>query len=195
MQTVGKTCPMPSSSLPPGPKLPSFGQGFVAARYPIAFLERCRRRYGDCFTMRFPFFGPVVYVADPGVVEELSKGDSKRFHAGEANAGPLGPVMGTQVSSTDRAVGAPAGPPRDDRAGEGRGGGAGKARFLGHRCRDGARGGIAGRSGRLTSGKRRLKPSAARDGHARSGSVSWEVCCRAIRGKPGICAQAVRFRD
>ena len=59
---------MPSSSLPPGPKLPSFGQGFVAARYPIAFLERCRRRYGDCFTMRFPFFGPVVYVADPGGV-------------------------------------------------------------------------------------------------------------------------------
>ena len=86
---------MPSSSLPPGPRLPSFAQGFLGARYPISFLERCQRRFGDCFTMRFPFFGSVVYVADPAVVEELFKGDPKRFHAGAANAGPLGPVMGT----------------------------------------------------------------------------------------------------
>src|SRR5439155_2221490 len=39
--------------------------------------------------------GPVVYVADPRIVEEIFKGDPKRFHAGEANAGPLEPVMGT----------------------------------------------------------------------------------------------------
>src|SRR5437667_11920022 len=86
---------MPSSSFPPGPKLPSFAQAFAAARYPIAFLKRGQRHYGDCFTMRFPFFGPVVYVADPRIVEEIFKGDPKRFHAGEANAGPLEPVMGT----------------------------------------------------------------------------------------------------
>lgn len=60
----------------------------------MSFLEHCNRRYGSAFTIRYPYFGRIVYFADPEVVGKIFKGDSKLFHAGEANAGPLEPVLG-----------------------------------------------------------------------------------------------------
>jgi cytochrome P450 len=57
-------------------------------------MERRWRRYGDVFSSRFPFFGRVVYVASPAGVKEVFSGDPAAFHAGEANAKPLGAVMG-----------------------------------------------------------------------------------------------------
>jgi cytochrome P450 family 135 len=64
------------------------------ARHPNGWMERRWRRYGDVFSSRFPFFGRVVYVANPALVKEVFAGDSAVFHAGEANAMPLGEVMG-----------------------------------------------------------------------------------------------------
>jgi cytochrome P450 family 135 len=61
---------------------------------PLAFIERESRRQGDVFTIRYPFFGELVYVTDPAVVGEIFAGDPSRFHAGEANAGLLEPVVG-----------------------------------------------------------------------------------------------------
>jgi cytochrome P450 len=46
------------------------------------------------FTIRYPFFGELVYVTDPDVVREIFTGDPSRFHTGEGNAGPLEPVVG-----------------------------------------------------------------------------------------------------
>ena len=51
------------------------------------------QRYGDFFTVRFPV-GPVVFVADPVVIKQVFTGDPDSFHAGEANATPLEPLMG-----------------------------------------------------------------------------------------------------
>ena len=53
---------------------------------PIRFLEDCRRRYGDVFTVRFLVFGTGVYVADPAAIKELTTGDQSDLHAGEAMA-------------------------------------------------------------------------------------------------------------
>src|SRR5438552_711006 len=79
--------------LPPGPRFAAL-QAARFARGPVAFLESMRRRYGDVFTVPFPFFERLVYLADPESIKQVFKGDPRVFHAGEGNAGPLGPVVG-----------------------------------------------------------------------------------------------------
>jgi cytochrome P450 family 135 len=81
------------TSLPPGPRLPAPVQMWEWIVRPIPFLERCRRRYGDVFTVRFTL-GTIVFVAEPAIVKEVFTGDPDVLHAGEANAGPLEPLMG-----------------------------------------------------------------------------------------------------
>ena len=61
---------------------------------PYRWMAKRRERYGDVFNSRFPFFGDVVYVADPALVKEVFAGDPKVFHAGEANATVLGDALG-----------------------------------------------------------------------------------------------------
>jgi cytochrome P450 len=61
---------------------------------PLGFLSRLQRRYGDIFTMSFPYFGRLVYVASPELVKELFTGAPTQFHAGEANATVLEPALG-----------------------------------------------------------------------------------------------------
>jgi cytochrome P450 len=60
---------------------------------PIPFLTSLSHRYGDFFTVRF-VVGPIVFVADPLVIRQTFRGDPDVFHAGEANATPLEPLMG-----------------------------------------------------------------------------------------------------
>jgi cytochrome P450 len=60
---------------------------------PIQFLERCARRHGDFLTVRFPI-GTVVFVSNPDLIKQIFQGDPDVLHAGEANAGPLEPLMG-----------------------------------------------------------------------------------------------------
>jgi cytochrome P450 len=91
---------LPRSSLrgpaasPPGPKTPAIGQAVRYLRDPLGFLTRYRRRYGDVFTVSFPFFGDVVYVTSPELVKQLFTGSPADFHAGEANATVLEPALG-----------------------------------------------------------------------------------------------------
>jgi cytochrome P450 family 135 len=83
-----------SASLPPGPKAPALLQGLRYARDPLGFLTGFQRRFGDIFTVSFPFFGRVVYVASPELVKEVFTGSPAAFHAGEANATVLEPALG-----------------------------------------------------------------------------------------------------
>src|ERR1700710_1829397 len=79
---------------PPGSKAPSLLQALRYARDPLGFLVQLQRRYGDIFTPSFPFFGRLVYVADPALVKTMFTGSPEQFHAGEANATVLGPALG-----------------------------------------------------------------------------------------------------
>ena len=79
---------------PPGSRLPGIVQGFRYARDPIGFFVGLNRRYGDVFSVRFPYFGDVTYVVDPDVVKEVFTGSASSFHAGEANASVLEPQLG-----------------------------------------------------------------------------------------------------
>jgi cytochrome P450 len=84
----------PRGSLPPGPRIPATLQAIRYARDPLGFFKRLQRRYGDIFTVSFPYFGRVVYVADPGLVKQVFTGDPTRYHAGEANATVIEPALG-----------------------------------------------------------------------------------------------------
>jgi len=81
-------------ALPPGSRLPAIAQAVNYARDPLGFLTAHQRRYGDIFTVRFPFFGHIVYVARPDLVKAVFTGSPADFHAGEANATVLEPALG-----------------------------------------------------------------------------------------------------
>jgi cytochrome P450 len=83
-----------SSPLPPGSKAPALLQALRYARNPLGFLTRYQRRYGDVFTISFPYFGRIVYVASPELVKAVFTGSPAQFHAGEANATVLEPALG-----------------------------------------------------------------------------------------------------
>ncbi|MGZ4202803.1 MAG: cytochrome P450, partial [Thermoleophilaceae bacterium] len=82
-----------TTSIPPGPRYPRALQtvGWVARTGP--FLERCRDRYGDVFTLRIAQEGIWVMLADPEHVRQVFTGDPRVLHAGEGNA-VLRPVLG-----------------------------------------------------------------------------------------------------
>jgi cytochrome P450 len=93
------TIPRPPATMapapfPPGPRLPALAQVALYARDPLGFLIRFQRRYGDIFSVSFPFYGRLVYVASPALVKELFTTSPEQAHAGEANATVLEPALG-----------------------------------------------------------------------------------------------------
>jgi cytochrome P450 family 135 len=84
----------PGVSFPPGPRLPRLLQAARVTAGPYSWMQKRRERYGDVFSSRFPFFGRVVYVAEPALVKQVFAGDPAVFHAGEANATVLGDALG-----------------------------------------------------------------------------------------------------
>jgi cytochrome P450 len=81
------------TELPPGPRYPRPLQtvGWVFRIGP--FLERCRQRYGDTFTLRIAQEGTWVMLSDPEDVRKVFTGDPKVLHTGEGNV-VLKPVLG-----------------------------------------------------------------------------------------------------
>ena len=81
------------AQIPPGPRYPRPLQtvGWVFRIGP--FLERCRERYGDTFTLKIAQEGTWVMLSDPDDVRKVFTGDPKVLHAGEGNV-VLKPVLG-----------------------------------------------------------------------------------------------------
>ncbi|MBS1880151.1 MAG: cytochrome P450 [Actinobacteria bacterium] len=79
-------------SLPPGPPLPRPLQALAWTQRPLPYLERCRARYGDAFTLRIMHWGDWVILSDPADVKAVfTAGDA----VGVAVANPLlSPVLG-----------------------------------------------------------------------------------------------------
>jgi cytochrome P450 len=70
---------------PPGPRYPPVVQSALFSARPIPFLEACRRRYGNVFSLHIIPFGPLTYLADPAACKEVFTGDTSVFKAGQAN--------------------------------------------------------------------------------------------------------------
>ena len=79
--------------LPPGPKLPLPLQTLGWIARPGPFMERCRDRYGDAFTLRIQNEGTWVLLSDPAAIKQVFTGDPRLLHAGEANV-ILSPILG-----------------------------------------------------------------------------------------------------
>jgi cytochrome P450 family 135 len=61
---------------------------------PTPFMEECRRRYGDVFTLKFaPPEGPMVFVSEPELIKDIYKASPELLHAGEARI-ILEPLVG-----------------------------------------------------------------------------------------------------
>ena len=84
---------MPTPSVPPGPRYPRPLQTLGWLTRPGPWMERCRDRYGDTFTLRVAQEGIWVLVSDPEAVRQVFTGDPRLLHAGEANL-VLRPILG-----------------------------------------------------------------------------------------------------
>jgi cytochrome P450 len=60
---------------------------------PLASLERCRARYGQRFTIRFPLAPPFVILSDPDEIKEVFRAPPDVLHPGEG-ARVLEPIVG-----------------------------------------------------------------------------------------------------
>ena len=74
------------TGLPPGPSMPGIMQALHLWRRPLAFMDECTRRFGDCFTIRIPSLATDVFFSDPEAVREIFTADVDVARAGEANA-------------------------------------------------------------------------------------------------------------
>jgi cytochrome P450 len=81
------------ASLPPGPRLPRPVQGMAFWTRPLAFLERCRARYGSRFTLHLLGSPPFVILSDPADIKEVFTAPADVLHPGEG-ARVLEPVVG-----------------------------------------------------------------------------------------------------
>jgi cytochrome P450 len=81
------------SGLPPGPSEPPIVQTLWWLARPVSFMESCRRRYGDAFTVRFVGFErPTVFLSDPVAIRALYSEQSNGLPRGRTVA--LRPVLG-----------------------------------------------------------------------------------------------------
>src|SRR3954467_12690315 len=80
-------------SLPAGPRLPPVLQTLRWLVRPIAFLEACRREFGDAFSVRFlGFERPMVMLSDPETIRVLYTAPEHTLPPGRTLA--LRPIMG-----------------------------------------------------------------------------------------------------
>jgi cytochrome P450 len=83
----------PAPRLPPGPRAPGLIQTLEWMYRPTSFMESCRRRYGDIFSLRLGPGRNTVVVAEAAAARQVIRGDPDVFRAGDAN-GILKPVVG-----------------------------------------------------------------------------------------------------
>ena len=83
--------------LPPGPRAPAALQTVRWLTRPIAFMNDCRRRYGDTFSVTFlGFERPMVLLSDPAAIREL--------YAGSDHGLPPGRTLALRPSMGDRSI-------------------------------------------------------------------------------------------
>jgi cytochrome P450 len=81
------------SGLPPGPSEPRIIQTLWWLTRPVSFMESCRRRYGDAFSVRFiGFKRPTVFLSDPAAIRALYTEQANGLPRGRTIA--LRPILG-----------------------------------------------------------------------------------------------------
>jgi cytochrome P450 len=82
-------------ALPPEPKIPPLLQTLRWAFRPIPFMEDCRRRFGDSFSVRFlGFERPMVLISDPDAIKALYRQREQALPPGRNII--LEPILGSK---------------------------------------------------------------------------------------------------
>jgi cytochrome P450 len=74
-----------TEELPAGPRRPAFVQTLEWILNPEGFMTRCRRRYGDAFSVRLGPSTDVVFLADPAAAAEVFQGPPEQLNMGDIN--------------------------------------------------------------------------------------------------------------
>jgi cytochrome P450 family 135 len=74
-----------TDELPPGPRRPAFVQTLEWILDPKGFMTRCRRRYGDTFSVQLGPSTDVVFVSDPGSAAEVFQAPPEQMNMGDIN--------------------------------------------------------------------------------------------------------------
>src|SRR3979409_2376362 len=74
-----------STELPAGPRRPAFVQTLEWIIDPKGFMTRCRRRYGDTFSVQLGPSTDVVFLSDPASVAEGFQGPPEHMNRGDIN--------------------------------------------------------------------------------------------------------------
>jgi cytochrome P450 len=82
-----------SAGLPPGPDISAEEQSARWSSEPLPFLEECRERYGDTFTLRLRHLGTWVLLSDPEDVKRVFSAGTGELGVGVPNLA-LRPVLG-----------------------------------------------------------------------------------------------------
>ena len=83
-----EVCQQPSS-----PPLPSAIQTLAFWRHPHAYLEWCRRRYGNRFTVNAVGMPPMVMMSDPADIKAIVGAPANVLHPG-AGGRAIAPLVG-----------------------------------------------------------------------------------------------------
>jgi cytochrome P450 len=81
------------AKLPPGPSISMREQSARWSSEPLPFLEECRERYGDTFTLHLRHLGTWVVLSDPEDVKRVFSTDTNDLGVGVPNLA-LRPVLG-----------------------------------------------------------------------------------------------------
>ncbi len=79
--------------LPPTAPLPAVLQTLACRWWPIAYLEQCRARYGDRFTIYPIDMPPLVFLANPDDIREMIAAPPSVLHGGEGSS-VIEPLIG-----------------------------------------------------------------------------------------------------
>src|SRR6195256_1693507 len=74
-----------STELPAGPRRPAFVQTLEWIIDPKGFMTRCRRRYGDTFSVQLGPSTDVVFISDPAAAAEVFQGPPEHLNMGDIN--------------------------------------------------------------------------------------------------------------
>jgi cytochrome P450 len=80
--------------LPPGPRAPAVWQSLQWVLRPVPFMEACRRRFGDTFTLKLGPLADVVFLTEPESIRAAYQAPPELAHAGDIN-GLFRPILGS----------------------------------------------------------------------------------------------------
>lgn len=81
--------------LPDGPSAPPVVQTAELTARPVAFVERCRERFGGTFSVRLSRIGPMVFFSDPASIKQVFGSDRENTITQGRNV-VLEPILGTK---------------------------------------------------------------------------------------------------